>query len=126
MKSFPCEIKTVTLTAKEYHASFQIDDDLLKFRRSCERSEILNEVDRRITYELRRSVYGIDHPPKHFMRYPSTWYEAFKLRYFPKFLIEKYPIRYCNVTVSLSETYPDFKPMLNDSPAVIQMFVTEK
>lgn len=99
--------------------------DLLKFRHKCDRNEILNEIDRKMTYELQCAVYGVNHPSKHFISYPATWWDAFKLRFFPKPLIEKYPIKYCHVTVSLSETYPDFMPKLSDRSPVIQMLVTE-
>jgi hypothetical protein len=125
MQSFPLTVKTVTLTAKDYRTACQVDDNLLRFRHTCERNEMMNEIDRKMTYELRRAVYGIDHPSKHFISYPATWYDAFKLRFFPKFLREKYPIQYCRVTVSLSETYPDFKHALQDHNPIIQLLVTE-
>lgn len=124
MKYIPEQIKTITLTPNEYRSAYRVDEDI--FRSECQRSKVLDEIDRRTTYELRRVVYGIDHPPKHFVRYPCSWYEAFKLRFFPQWLIEKYPIKYNHVEVSLKETYPDFKPAVRDYQTVVQLYVTEK
>lgn len=125
MKCIPAQIKTITLTPNEYCTAYRVDEDIYKFRVECQKREVLNEIDRHMTHELRRVVYGIDHPPKHFVRYPCSWYEAFKLRFFPQWLIEKYPIKYNHVEVSLKETYPDFKPTVRDYSPVVQLYVTE-
>ena len=37
----------------------------------------------------------------HYTEYPENWWEAFKLRFFPKFLIDRYPIKYTVIDISI-------------------------
>ncbi len=37
----------------------------------------------------------------HYSEYPENWWEAFKLRFFPKFLLKKYPVKYTVIDISI-------------------------
>jgi hypothetical protein len=42
------------------------------------------------------------------VKYPADWKQAFKERWFPKWLRNKYPIRYVEFTVIVRAYFPDF------------------
>jgi hypothetical protein len=43
------------------------------------------------------------------VKYPRDWWQAFKERWFPKWLLEKYPVDYHIVVLDVTAIYPDFK-----------------
>lgn len=53
------------------------------------------------------------------IKYPADWWQAFKERWFPKWLIESYPIRYKVIDLDVRELYPRFKPALPDEERVL-------
>jgi hypothetical protein len=63
-----------------------------------------HEVMRRTIMEIRAEVYG--NKLKN-IKYPANWKEAFKERWFPKWLLEKYPVKY--KVYDAWALYPDLK-----------------
>lgn len=39
----------------------------------------------------------------YYLEYPENWWEAFKLRFFPRWLIDKYPIKFKIVDISVDK-----------------------
>jgi hypothetical protein len=59
--------------------------------------------------EVRANVYGTEKElPK--IQYPSTWWDAFKERFFPKWAKEKWPVKYTDIAIVLKELYPKVVP----------------
>lgn len=52
-------------------------------------------------------VYSQDAGKKVEFKYPSNWKESFKERWFPKWLLSKYPVVYTVKTFEVKATYPD-------------------
>lgn len=46
--------------------------------------------------------------------YPATWWDAFKLAHFPKWLQDRYPPIMRTEVFELGVLYPDFRPALAD------------
>jgi hypothetical protein len=53
--------------------------------------------------------------------YPEDWWQAFKERWFPDWLKEKYPIKYTKVVIDVWELYPTLQPALPDHQPILQM-----
>jgi len=55
-----------------------------------------------------------------YFHYPATWWEAFKLRFFPKWYLDKYPILYTGVTKKVDfkqyALYPSINKVFPDYP----------
>lgn len=43
------------------------------------------------------------------IKYPATWRDAFKERWFPKWLLARYPVSYRVHEISTTTLYPNFK-----------------
>src|SRR5690242_19260424 len=43
------------------------------------------------------------------IRYPATWWDALKQRWFPRWLLARYPATYREHEISLKTLYPNFK-----------------
>lgn len=39
--------------------------------------------------------------------YPLNWKEAFKERWFPKWILKRYPVQYKEIELSIAEVYPN-------------------
>lgn len=46
------------------------------------------------------------------IKYPLNWWEAFKERWFNKFLLKKYPIKYKTIEINATILYPKLKVKL--------------
>jgi len=44
--------------------------------------------------------------------YPKTWWDAFKLRWFPRVLLSRYPVEYITVKAEFRAYYPDYRPVV--------------
>ncbi len=64
-----------------------------------------------IVVTVRGFVWGQPLTPKTVAHYPADWWQAFKERWFPDWLIKRYPIRYTDVVVSAKVLYPDLRDM---------------
>lgn len=58
-----------------------------------------------IIIQARCHIYGSVLTENHY-KYPSNWKEALKERFFPKWLLLKFPVKYTNQTLELLELYP--------------------
>ena len=74
--------------------------------------------------QLQTSVYQEDLSSVETLvvRTPKTWFDHFKQDHFPKWLLEKYPVKYNTETKTIDLTfsvrYPDFHPA-NKMPYVV-------
>ena len=56
------------------------------------------------------------------VKYPSNWWQAFKDRWFPEWLLEKYPVDIVQITLKAKCLYPDFVPAIPDHKIRIAIF----
>jgi len=61
---------------------------------------------------------------KKLFSYPEDWKQAFKERWFPKWLLKKYPVKYTEITTEAKIWYPDFKPSLEGRNVFFQKVLT--
>lgn len=64
---------------------------------------------KRMVEQLRASIYG---QPVQSVEYkhPSDWFQAFKERWYPKWLLKRSPVEYITYKSTDYHMYPDIKP----------------
>lgn len=87
--------------------------------------EIVSELDRYVGYKIRAYVWSQDAGKKVTFKYPSDWWQAFKERWFPAWLLKRYPIFYTVQEFQVKATYPDLviqshKPVLRLIQATLE------
>lgn len=118
---------TVELHRKEYAARTAVDEQEIALCRHRGRVEdIRDDVNRQLVFTMRAFVYGKDHPERHVIRYPATWWEAVKERFAPACFRDRYPVVFTEVTASLEELYPEIEPALPDRHAVLKVRVAKR
>lgn len=111
--------REVVLARQDYMAQVALDQEQLAWcRRAAHREQILEEANHQLLLRLRATVYGLEHPKRHVVEYPKTWWDAVKVRFAPAWFLRRWPVDYTVVTASLSETYPGLTPSLPNHPPV--------
>lgn len=69
--------------------------------------------------QIRIAIHGYvwaesEHVRYQEIKYPRDWWQAFKERWFPKWLLTKYPVDYYVTMISVDAIYPEFKQKLPD------------
>jgi len=67
--------------------------------------------------------------PKHELKeinhsYPKDWFQAFKERYYPKFILKYYPVEYTTIKLVVKDLYPDIALPDNNPHVVLYKKVT--
>ena len=60
------------------------------------------------------------------IRYPATWWDAVKERWFPQWLLARYPVTYREHEISLKTLYPDFKISMPHETRVLKYMVHDR
>lgn len=60
-----------------------------------------------IKYMVRGYVWSQDAGKKVEFKYPADWWQAFKERWFPAWLLKSYPVIYTHREFQVKATYPD-------------------
>lgn len=71
------------------------------------RSEVnLDRLMRAMVVNIRAEIYGkqLRHEE---IKYPLTWWDALKERWYPKWLLRKYPAKYKTIVLDIKELYPE-------------------
>jgi len=60
-------------------------------------------------------------------KYPSSWIQAFKERFFSHWLLEKFPVKYTEIDITCKALFPGFQPKLpgNDWTGISQFINKE-
>lgn len=58
------------------------------------------------------------------VKYPFDWWEAFKERWFPRFLLKRYPVKYKKVILDVKKIYPKLK--INKQKEVSRLMILRK
>lgn len=54
------------------------------------------------------------------IKYPRTWWSAFKERWFPLWLLRRFPVEYIVYEINLTTLYPFYKPSLLNEASVLK------
>ncbi len=75
---------------------------------SIEVDRYVEMVSGEIVYRVEGHVYGEQR--SQVVEYPRGWWQAFKLRWFPKFLLTRFPVINTKIKVEFDTVFPDFDP----------------
>lgn len=70
---------------------------------------------------IRGYIWG-EEPAAFILRVPADWWQAVKERFFPRWLLKRFPIRYQTYTVHLKALYPSLRLSLPQHRAVLKLF----
>lgn len=56
-----------------------------------------------------------------YVRYPDDWWEAFKERWFPRWLLKRYPVRLTEVVIDVTRLYPHLRYSLPEEKSVLKI-----
>ena len=45
-------------------------------------------------------------------KYPKDWWQSFKDRWFPKWILRKWPVVYTKIVIDVRALYPEYRPAL--------------
>lgn len=60
------------------------------------------------------------------IRYPATWWDAFKERWSPKWLTDRYPVLYREHEITLKTLYPNFRISMPSEAHVLKYAVHDR
>lgn len=111
-------INTVTLHKIQLECCEYLSTHLLDPRCSIDLMPHLKDT---FMVRWRGHLWGDKHPDK-IVKWPATWWDAFKVDCFPDWAFDRWPPTYMYETFSFTTLYPDFKPSLpkEKSPMVTQ------
>lgn len=112
--------RTVTLKKMRVHLSHMLSESMLREVDVDWREDLLHD---HVIFEFRTFVWAeTDYLKSKTVRHPADWKEAFKERWFPKWLLGKYPVEYHETTLVAACLYPEFTPAVPDQEFRIAIF----
>lgn len=58
------------------------------------------------------------------IKYPSDWWQAFKLEYFPVWALKRWPVKYTEHTINTRTLYPNFRVSLPKEYHVLHFMIS--
>ena len=92
-------LKRIQLNVEKFGVQHQLDPKQLEFEGS------IDYISNYLVCTLWMKVYGRE-LEKIEVKYPSDWKQSFKERWFPSFILKKFPVQYTVRTISAVELYP--------------------
>jgi hypothetical protein len=106
MKPDTLNTKEITLEKIKIAIVERVSNRLLNAIVECSEADsfIANSIDMR----LQGYIWG-ETGKTETIKYPATWRDAFKERWFPKWLARRYPVNYRVHEIAIRTLYPNFK-----------------
>jgi hypothetical protein len=67
----------------------------------------IDDLNRLICYRITGYVWSQDAGKKEVFKYPADWWQALKERWFPRWLLKRFPVVYTYKEFIVKATYPD-------------------
>ncbi len=74
--------------------------------------QVVMDVDKFLADEVRFTLRGYiwgEHVGETTITYPEDWFQGFKERHFPDWLLDRYPVRYTVHEITCNALYPNFR-----------------
>lgn len=85
-----------------------------------------DDVTGYLVRSLRAEIFGFNHPKKHVVSYPANWKESVKERFAPLWFLQRFPVKYTDISVSLEETFPGLSGSAPGHQSVFKLLVHER
>jgi hypothetical protein len=113
IKTLTREIKQMILRHEmEYPNGYRIDPEVF-----------FEEMTRRMVVSLRARIAAKKFETKT-VRFPATWWDAFKLRFFPANAIKRWPVNFEEVTLEAWAYHPDIS--IPDHQTFVEIVVNSR
>jgi len=108
------DIKDVILQKLDYAISTRIDLDHMYYGNINSKAYIVDAICNDMMLQINGFVWGEKGVKLKVIEHPKDWKEAFKERWFPNFLLKRFPVIYTTHEISFDLMYPNFKPNIPD------------
>ncbi len=108
----------ITLQLKLLAQSVALDEKLLGC--NIDVDSYMSAVSREVVANFKLAIFGSTLKTET-VEYPKTWWDAFKQRWYPVWLLDKYPADIVKVTFSAEELYPYLKFSLPEGQPVLRI-----
>lgn len=119
---FKVPFKEITLQKLHVTAEKVMSATLLISRSSYTKTE--SEFHGALVYRLMSFVWA-DAPKQIKVSYPSTWWQHFKQRWFPKWVLKKWPVKLTIKIMEAQHYYPNLPQTCPENLAQIRMVIRE-
>jgi hypothetical protein len=107
-------VKDFLLEKVHYELGIRIDTGHLYYANVECAYKIIDSITNDALLQIRGFVWGENLKEPKYIRYPKDWVEAFKERWFPKFLLNRYPVKYSVYEISTAVLYPNYQPSISN------------
>ena len=107
-------IKDVILQKFDYAISTRIDLDHMYYGNINSKAYIVDGICNNMILQINGFVWGEKGVKSKVIEHPKDWKEAFKERWFPNFLLKRFPVVYTIHELSFDLMYPNFKSNIPD------------
>lgn len=108
-------VKQIQLRSVCFCAESKINDVMYLHKVSI--NKFTEQVSRELVLRIQAHVLGYDHAPIN-LAIAATWWDGIKERFFPKWWLKRWPVRYEKFSINTKLLYPFIKPPITSSPFV--------
>lgn len=102
--SIQTDFEKVALELIKKSIQFRVSQSFLEGVQYNEIRNISSKIVDSLIYELRYNIFGIKRKIKKEIKRPTDWWNAVKERFFPKWLLKKFPVKYETIPVDVEVT----------------------
>lgn len=82
----------------------------------------IDEAHGFLRFQIRGFIWS-EHLDSVVVKYPKDWRQAFKERFFTKWVLKKYPVQYTKRVFDVKVLYPNYRPTIRNEPC--RLIITE-
>ena len=94
---------TIRREIEKFRVEYGVD---LEFLRGAELTRVEDEIAKRMIFSIECKI-ALKKFASKTVRFPATWWDAFKHRFFPSRMLKKWPVKWDEVTLEASAYHPD-------------------
>ena len=106
------KVKDFLLEKIHYELGIRIDTRHLYYANVECAYKVIDSIANDALLQIHGFVWGENLKEPKYIRYPKDWKEAFKERWFPKFLLNRWPVKYSVYEISTAVLYPNYIPTM--------------
>lgn len=105
------EQREVILEKFKIGAELALSDELI----NAKGTYWFDEANELLCFQVRGFILS-EHLDSVSVKYPKDWWQAFKEKFFTKWLLKKYPVQYTKRVFDVKVLYPNYRPAMYDQP----------
>jgi hypothetical protein len=113
------DFETATLEKLQFGIQKEVSRQILDPTNQTRIKAYISDISNNIVVQVRTFVWAEKLDPV-VITHEKTWWDAFKKRWFPQWLLKRYPVEYKTHTIQFYATYPNYKPFVEGETCVVQ------